>query len=107
MSFVDGQRIDNHNAAVHSHDDILVLHALVLECACSDIRHYLRFSVQLTQVVDCKVVISMNPIKSLRITTNPGLAPFLFHLLYLALGLIILSLRKSHAAQMGAQCQRQ
>src|SRR6476659_4681464 len=92
MSLVDGQGIDNHNVAVavYTHDNILVLHALVLECACSDVSHHLRLGAHLTHVVDRKVVISMDPIKSHRITGNPGVAPLLFHLLYLALRLIVL-----------------
>ena len=73
------------------------------ERACSDVRHHLRFGAHLTQVIDRKVVISMDPIKGHWITTNPGLAPFLFHLLHLALGLIVLSLPRGHTTQMGIE----
>src|SRR4051812_47533505 len=64
MSLIDSQSIDDHNVAVHAHDHILVLHALVLECASSDVSHHLRSGAHLTQVVDRQVVIGVKSIES-------------------------------------------
>jgi hypothetical protein len=58
MSLVDRASIHNHDIVVHAHDDILVLHALVLECARPNVSDHLRLRVDLAQVVDHEIVIS-------------------------------------------------